>query len=51
MFSDSRPPRVYELLCSVLAGYAWDTDNPYVGKSGRRLRALAQTLRNREASA
>ena len=46
MFSDKRPPRVYELLCSVLAGYAWDTENPYVGKSGRRLRALAQTLRN-----
>ena len=46
MFSDRRPPRVYELLCSVLAGYAWDTENPYVGKSGRRLRALAQTLRN-----
>lgn len=46
MFSDRRPPRVYELLCSVLAGYAWDTANPYVGHSGRRLRALAQTLRN-----
>ena len=46
MFSDRRPPRVYELLCSVLAGYAWDTANPYVGHSGRRLRALAQVLRN-----
>jgi len=45
MLSDQRPPRVYELLCSVLAGYAWDTENPYVGRSGRRLRALAQTLR------
>jgi flavin-dependent dehydrogenase len=45
MLSDQRPPRVYELLCSVLAGYAWDADNPYVGHSGRRLRALAQTLR------
>lgn len=45
MLSDRRPPRVYELLCSVLAGYAWDTENPYVGHSGRRLRALAQTLR------
>ncbi len=45
MFSDKRPPRVYELLCSVLAGYAWDTENPYVGRSGQRLRALAHTLR------
>ncbi|MDB5974915.1 MAG: FAD-binding protein [Nevskia sp.] len=46
MFSERRPQRVYELLCSVLAGYAWDTENPYVGRSGRRLRALAQTLRD-----
>ena len=46
MLSERRPPRVYQLLCSVLAGYAWDTANPYVGHSGRRLRALAQTLRN-----
>jgi len=30
----------------VLAGYAWDRSNPYVGHSGRRLRALAQTIRN-----
>jgi flavin-dependent dehydrogenase len=45
MFSDRRPPRVYEMLCSVLAGYAWDTGNPYVGQSGRRLRVLAEALR------
>jgi flavin-dependent dehydrogenase len=49
MFSENRPPRVYELLCSVLAGYAWDTENPYVGHSGRRLRALAEVIRQREA--
>ncbi|MDR3414698.1 MAG: NAD(P)/FAD-dependent oxidoreductase [Nevskia sp.] len=49
MFSDRRPPRVYELLCSVLAGYAWDTENPYVGQSGRRLRTLAQLIRSEEA--
>jgi len=44
MLSGSKPPRVYESLCSVLAGYAWDSSNPYVGPSGRRLRALAQML-------
>ena len=45
MLTDRRPPRVYECLCSVLAGYAWDSSNPYVGHSGRRLRALAQIIR------
>ena len=49
MFCPNRPQRVYELLCSVLAGYAWDTENPYVGQSGRRLRALAQTIRGEQA--
>jgi flavin-dependent dehydrogenase len=49
MFCPNRPQRVYELLCSVLAGYAWDTENPYVGQSGRRLRALAQIIRGEEA--
>lgn len=51
MFSPNRPPRVYELLCSVLAGYAWDTENPFVGQSGRRLRAMAQLIRQQEANA
>jgi flavin-dependent dehydrogenase len=51
MFSPNRPDRVYELLCSVLAGYAWDTENPYVGQSARRLRTLAQIIRQQEASA
>jgi hypothetical protein len=30
----------------VLAGYAWDHDNPYTGpQAGRRLRALAEACR------
>jgi flavin-dependent dehydrogenase len=49
MLSERRPPRVYESLCSVLAGYAWDTGNPFVGKPGRRIRALAQSLKAEEA--
>lgn len=32
-------------ICSILAGYAWDQTNPYVGHSRQRLRALAQTCR------
>ncbi len=45
MFSSVQPPRLRAMMCSVLAGYAWDKDNPYVGHSGRRLRTLAQVVR------
>ncbi len=33
---------IRRMIASVLAGYAWDTDNPYVEKSERRLSALAE---------
>ncbi|MCH5322619.1 MAG: tryptophan 7-halogenase [Helicobacter sp.] len=29
-------------ICSILAGYAWDTNNPYVTKSEQALEALSQ---------
>ncbi|MDB5986545.1 MAG: FAD-binding protein [Nevskia sp.] len=45
MFSSIQPPKLRAMMCSVLAGYAWDKDNPYVGHSGRRLRSLAQVVR------
>lgn len=32
---------VREMVCSILAGYAWDENNPYVAKPGRRLNVLA----------
>ena len=32
---------VREMICSILAGYAWDEENPYVAKPLRRLNALA----------
>jgi len=31
---------VKAMICSILAGYAWDTNNPYVSKTERRLSAL-----------
>jgi flavin-dependent dehydrogenase len=38
---------IRRMICSILAGYAWDRQNPYTGpQSGRRLRALAQTCRS-----
>ena len=34
-------PDVRRMICAVLAGYAWDANNPYVAdESGRRLRVL-----------
>ena len=32
------------MISSILAGYAWDTNNPYVEKPERRLKALAETV-------
>ena len=46
LFYQPQPDRVHRYVCSVLAGYAWDTDNPYTGPDAlRRLNALAHTCR------
>ena len=33
---------IRRMIAAILAGYAWDTSNPYVEKSERRLKALAE---------
>ena len=35
-------PKIRAMLSSILAGYAWDLNNPYVEKSERRLKTLAE---------
>lgn len=46
IFFEHKDPVIRRMICSVLAGYAWDTKNPYTGpQSARRLRALAGTVR------
>jgi flavin-dependent dehydrogenase len=50
MFSPSPPKRLRDMMCGVLAGYAWDRGNPYVGNSGRRLRTMAQIIRTQGAN-
>ncbi len=46
IFYPRQRPEVRRMICSILAGYAWDRDNPYTGAhSGRRLRALAEFCR------
>ncbi|MDO5639228.1 MAG: NAD(P)/FAD-dependent oxidoreductase [Neisseria sp.] len=44
IYADNRNPDISRMLSSILAGYAWDTDNPYVEKSERRLNALAELV-------
>jgi len=42
IFHADPPPRVGRMISTVLAGYAWDTTNPYVRDAARRLAALEQ---------
>lgn len=50
IFFPDKVPAIHRMICSVLAGYAWDPANPYTGpQSARRLRALAAACRSRGA--
>ena len=37
-------PGIRGMISSILAGYAWDTNNPFVAEPGRRLGALVGAL-------
>lgn len=41
VFYERQQPEVKRMICSILAGYAWDTTNPYV-VDPRRLRTLEE---------
>ena len=41
IFADNHSPATREMVCSVFAGYAWDTQNPFVQDSEKRLKILA----------
>ena len=46
IFFPRQQTNIRRMICSVLAGYVWDKENPYTGpQSGRRLRALAEICR------
>jgi len=40
IFSTRHQPEVREMISSILAGYAWDTNNPFVREPGKRLASL-----------
>lgn len=46
IFSQQKNTTVKEMLSSILAGYAWDLDNPFVAECRRRLDVLAQLCKN-----
>lgn len=45
IFAEDKSDQIKEMISSVLAGYAWDVDNPYV-KEPARLSTLAELCRN-----
>ncbi len=40
-FSAIQQPRIKRMVCSILAGYAWDTTNPYTSRAKSRIEVLA----------
>lgn len=46
IFADGQNQAIRQMICSILAGYAWDENNPYVTKTERRLSALAEMCRS-----
>jgi flavin-dependent dehydrogenase len=44
-YADNPDPEVKRRICSVLAGYVWDQDNPYVKRHDRAPAALAARIR------
>jgi flavin-dependent dehydrogenase len=48
-FSENPDPVIKKQICSVLAGYVWDLNNPFVKKHDRVLKSLAQVIRIEKA--
>lgn len=44
IYAKNPDPKIRAMLSSILAGYAWDTNNPFVAKSDARLTALAEIV-------
>ncbi|MBP7370488.1 MAG: tryptophan 7-halogenase [Arenimonas sp.] len=42
IFQENQSADVREMICAILAGYAWDLKNPYVAETKRRLGVLAE---------
>ncbi|MDP8169902.1 NAD(P)/FAD-dependent oxidoreductase [Pasteurella skyensis] len=42
IYAKSPQPEIRQMIASILAGYAWDSNNPLVNKSSQRLATLAE---------
>ncbi len=42
IYFEKAQPEIRRMISSILAGYAWDQNNPYVAEPRRRLRVLAE---------
>jgi len=45
VFYDQQQENIKQMICSILAGYVWDKNNPYVKNSRARLKTLAELCR------
>jgi flavin-dependent dehydrogenase len=45
-FTENPNTEIKKQICSVLAGYVWDLENPFVKKHERAIKSLAQVIRN-----
>ncbi|MCS6096456.1 NAD(P)/FAD-dependent oxidoreductase [Shewanella baltica] len=50
IFYEEPNERIKQMICSILAGYAWDTNNPFVKDSERRLNMIVELCRNPAAT-
>ncbi|MHC8289372.1 NAD(P)/FAD-dependent oxidoreductase [Pseudomonas sp. XS1P51] len=42
IYHEGGSPDIRRMICSILAGYAWDERNPFVSEAKRRLRTLSE---------
>lgn len=49
-FSENQEPEFKKQICSVLAGYVWDLENPFVKRHDQAVASLAKMVRHRAAS-
>src|SRR5690606_15687560 len=47
-FAKKQQPEIKNMICSVLAGYVWDLENPFVKDHHRHVKKLARTLELRQ---
>jgi flavin-dependent dehydrogenase len=47
-FAKDPDPEIKRQICSVLAGYVWDTSNPFVAQPDNALRILAKRIKARD---